>query len=105
MSILKFFKLLEKPLVTPSDESTNKVLLDPKGLLTKVLSSSAIKMVKDDVSKVSKERVLHLLLLNDSKLAKELLSTVLLLHLCRYFDDLAPNETSVRHLRNLYQEK
>ena len=31
MSVLKFFKLLENPLVAPS---TNKVLLDPKGLLT-----------------------------------------------------------------------
>ena len=41
MSILKFFKPLEKPLVTPS---TNKALLDPKGLLTKV-------MVNDEVSK------------------------------------------------------
>ena len=52
MSILKFFKPLEKPLVTPPDESTNKVLLDPKGLLTKVLSSSAIEMVTNEVSKV-----------------------------------------------------
>ena len=52
MSILKFFKPLEKPLVTPSDELTNKVLLDPKGPLTKVLLSSAIKMVNDEVLKV-----------------------------------------------------
>ena len=50
--ILKFFKPLEKPLATPSDESTNRVLLDPKGPLTKVLSSSAIKMVIDEVTKV-----------------------------------------------------
>ena len=50
--ILKFFKPLEKPLATPSDESTNRVLLDPKGPLTKVLSSSAIKMVNDEVTKV-----------------------------------------------------
>ena len=49
MSIMKFFKLLEK---TPSDESTNKVLLDPKGPLSKVLSSSTIKIVNDEVSKV-----------------------------------------------------
>ena len=47
MSILKFFKPLEK---TPSDESTNKVLLDPKGPLFKALSSSAIEMVNDEVS-------------------------------------------------------
>ena len=39
-------------MVTPCDESTNKVLLDPKGPLTKVLSSSAIKMVNDEVAKV-----------------------------------------------------
>ena len=52
IGILKFFKPLEKPLATPSDESTNRVLLDPKGLLTKVLSSSAIKMVNDEVTKV-----------------------------------------------------
>ena len=52
MSILKFFKPLEK---TPSDESTNKVLLDPKGPLSKVLSSSAIKMVNDEVSKVQEK--------------------------------------------------
>ena len=51
MSVLKFFKLLKKPLVTPS---TNTALLDPKGLLTKVLSSSAVTMVNDEVSKVSK---------------------------------------------------
>ena len=36
----------------PPDKSTNKVLLDPKGLLTQVLSLSAIKMVNDEVSKV-----------------------------------------------------
>ena len=42
MSMLKFFKPLEKLLVTPS--RTNKALLDPKGLLTKV-------MVNDEVSK------------------------------------------------------
>ena len=36
----------------PPDTSTNKVLLDPKGLLTQVLSLSAIKMVNDEVSKV-----------------------------------------------------
>ena len=52
MSMLKFFKPLEKPLATPSDESTNKVFLDPKGPLRKVLLSSAIKMVNDEVSKV-----------------------------------------------------
>ena len=34
------------------DKSTNKVLLDPKGLLTQVLLLSAIKMVNDEVSKV-----------------------------------------------------
>ena len=48
-SILKYFKPLEK---TPSNESTNKVLLDPKGPLSKVLLTSAIKMVNDEVSKV-----------------------------------------------------
>ena len=51
MSILKCFKPLKKPLVTPS---TNKALLGPKGLLTKVFSSSAINMVNDEVSKVYK---------------------------------------------------
>ena len=51
MSVLKFLKPFEKPLVTPS---TNTALLDPKGLLTKVLSSSAITMVNDEVSKVTK---------------------------------------------------
>ena len=59
MSILKFFKPLEKPLVTPS---TNKTLLDPKGLLTKVLLSSAINIVNDEVSKVYQKRVVHPLL-------------------------------------------
>ena len=52
-AILRFFKLLKKPLVTPPDKSTNKVLLDPKGPLAKVLSSSAIKMVNDEVLKVT----------------------------------------------------
>ena len=52
MSILKFFKPLKNLLVTPSDELTSKILLDPKEPLTKVLSSSAIKMVNDEVSKV-----------------------------------------------------
>ena len=33
-------------------------LLDPKGLLTKVFSSSAIKMVNDKVSKVYQKRLL-----------------------------------------------
>ena len=61
MSILKFFKPVKKPLVIPSDESTNRLLLDPKGQLTKVLSSSAIrvqilvKMVNDEVTKVYKK--------------------------------------------------
>ena len=45
--MLKFFKLLEKPLVTPS---TNNVLLDLKGWLTKVFSFSAINMLNDEVS-------------------------------------------------------
>ena len=36
----------------PPDKLTNKVLLDPKGLLTQVLSLSAIKMANDEVSKV-----------------------------------------------------
>ena len=44
MSILKYFKPLEK--------TTNQVLLDPKGPLSKFHSTSAIKMVKDKVSKV-----------------------------------------------------
>ena len=39
-------------MATPSDESTNRVLLDPKGPLTKVLSPSDIKMVNDEVTKV-----------------------------------------------------
>ena len=52
MSIHKFFKLLKKLPVIPSDESTNIVLLDPKGPLTQVLSSPAIKMVNDVVLKV-----------------------------------------------------
>ena len=52
MSILKFFK----PLVTPS---TNKALLGLKGLLTKVLLSSTITMVNDEVSKVYQKWVLH----------------------------------------------
>ena len=47
--MVKFFKAPEKPLMTPW---TNKALLDPKRLLTKVLSSSAINMVNDEVSKV-----------------------------------------------------
>ena len=92
MSILKFFKPLEK---VPSDESTNKVLLDPKGPLSKVLSSSAIKMVNDEVSKVQEKpgssavesisnkrgKYLTLTPAQHSKLARELLSMVLLLHL------------------------
>ena len=49
MSILKFFNPLKK---TPFDESTNKVLLDSKGPLSKVLSSSAIKMVNNEILKV-----------------------------------------------------
>ena len=57
--ILKFFKPLEKSLATPSDESTNRVLLDSKGPLTKVLSSSAIKMVNDEVTKVYDKWVLQ----------------------------------------------
>lgn len=52
--ILKFFKPLKKLLVTPFDESTDRVLLDSKGPLTKVLLSSAIKMVNDEVMKVYK---------------------------------------------------
>ena len=55
MSILEFFKPLKKPLVTPS---TNKALLDSKGLLTKVLSSPAINMVNlvvnDEVRRCTK---------------------------------------------------
>ena len=49
MSMLKFFKPLEKPLVAPS---TNKALLDPEGLLTNVLLPSAINMVNNEVLKV-----------------------------------------------------
>ena len=41
--------------------STNEVLLDPKRLLTKVLSSSAINMVSNEASKVYQKRVLHTL--------------------------------------------
>ena len=57
MSIHKFFKLLKKLPVIPSDESTNIVLLDPKAPLTQVLSSPAIKMVNDEVLKVYQKRV------------------------------------------------
>ena len=87
--ILKFFKPLEKPLAT-SDESTNRVLLDPKGPLTKVLSSSTIKMVNDEVTKVYEKWVLQqlnrsqYLILTPAqrfKLATEPLSTVLPLDL------------------------
>ena len=47
---------LEKPLVTlvPSDKLTNRVLLNPKEPLTKILSSSAVKTLNDEVSKVYK---------------------------------------------------
>lgn len=122
MSIYKFFKPLKKPPVTPSDESTNKVLLDPKGPLTKVLSSSAIKMVNDDVAKVyqktssspdepiSNKRGKYLTLtpaqrFEVGKRAAEHGVTSALRYFQKKYPDLALKETSVRRLRNLYQEK
>ena len=47
MSILKFFKPLEKPLVTPS---TNKALPDSKRLLTKVIVNDEVLKMKNDNS-------------------------------------------------------
>ena len=122
MSIYKFFKPLKKPPVTPSDESTNKVLLDPKGPLTKVLLSSAIKMVNDDVAKVyqktssspdepiSNKRGKYLTLIpaqrfEVGKRAAEHGVTSALMYFQKKYPDLALKETSVRHLRNLYLEK
>ena len=119
MSIQKFFKPLEK---TPSDESTNKVLLDPKGPLSKVLSSSAIKMVNDKVSKVqekpgssavesiSNKRGKYLTLtpaqrFEVGKRAAEHGVAAALRYFEKKYPHLALKETSVRRLRNLYQEK
>jgi len=119
MSIRKFFKPLKK---TPSDESTNKVLLDPKGPLSKVLSSSAIKMVNDEVSKVqekpgssavesiSNKRGKYLTLtpaqrFEVGKRAAEHGVAAALRYFEKKYPHLALKETSVRRLRNLYQEK
>ena len=122
MNILKFFKPLEKPLVTPSDESTNEVLLDPKGPLTKILSSSAIKMVNDEVSKVHQKtgsspgesicnkRGKYLTLtpaqrFKVGKRAAEHGVTAALRYFDKKYPDLALKETTIRRLRNLYQEQ